>query len=72
VAVGTVLFGVLLIGLTVVLFKDASVGMVAKAALGVILAAFVAALALPWWAHHDAKRIERGHIREYHSSEPQP
>jgi len=72
VAVGTVLVGVLLIGLTVALFKDASVGVVASAALGAILAGIVALALLPWWARQDAKRIVRKHIREYHSTEPKP
>jgi len=52
VAVGTALFGVLLIGLAIVLGKDASVGVLAIASLGAITAALVASLILAWcWAH---------------------
>jgi uncharacterized membrane protein YccC len=72
VGVGTALFGVLLIVLTIVLAPDASESTLIKASLGAILAALFATLTLPWWVRQDAKRRERKHIREYHSDVPKP
>ena len=72
VGVGTALFGVLLIVLTIVLAPDASPSTLIKACLGAILAALFATLIMPWWMRQDAKRRERKHVREFHSEGPKP
>jgi len=72
VLVGIVIFGVLLIGLAIILGKEASGRVLASAIPWAITAALLGILTLPWWVRQDAKRIERRHIRESHSSDPKP
>jgi uncharacterized membrane protein YccC len=72
VAVGTVLFAVLVVTATVTIGPQLSEDELIRVGLGVFIASFAAILILPWWSRQDARRRERRHIREYHSDDPKP
>ena len=70
VGVGTILFGVFAITTVLLIGPDLSAETLLKSLLGVLIAALVAVLVLPWWALQAMKRVERKHVREYHSADP--